>query len=762
MCGIVGYVGNQQVVPVIIEGLRRLEYRGYDSAGIAVIKDGQIEVRRRPGKLTGLIKAIQDEPLEGNTGLGHCLIPETLIQMADGRVLPIVELDGQCNVLALNPRTMRLEDREARVFRHRAPEKLIELRTASTSITCTAEHRMFIVDSDTGELKERYARDIRPGDLFLLAKRIPAPTQTASLSFVTEQEPRRYRTLSDCAAVKLREAVVASGLSQNTLAAKAGLNVANLRHILDNDRNAREAWLGSLCRILDISFTQEDAAPIHSHHGNFARLPEKSTPELMQLIGYFIGDGHAHERRLRWKDQRREVLENYQRIVTRVFGLEGRIVPIPEVQAWLLEVNSREMANWFQTNIVNRRTELFNQLGALPDAELAAFLKGLFDAEGCIAKTARQISLRMVDVDLVRRVQQWLLRFGVIGSLQIDEPAPQRRRMKQVAGIFISSEEAWRNFAERIGLTAIDKQQSLAEILEGKRAGFTISTKAMPIRKKALHRMLSECGVDASALRPFRGEGFLTGEQVRKLAVVLSKYPQAQPICAMLQQWLNGDAVFQEVRCVSEVGSQTSWVYDIEVPGVENFLANGLLSHNSRWATHGRPTEENAHPHRDGSGRIVVVHNGIIENYLELKRDLIARGHVFKSETDTEVVAHLIQKHQQLDPQANLEIAFRRSLNEVRGIYALVAMSANEPEKIVAARFGPPVVVGLGEGEYFVASDIPAILPHTRNIFFLGDSEMAMLSKDGVRVTDLQGNELKPQVQRINWDPIQAEKGGYK
>ncbi len=182
----------------------------------------------------------------------------------------------------------------------------------------------------------------------------------------------------------------------------------------------------------------------------------------------------------------------------------------------------------------------------------------------------------------------------------------------------------------------------------------------------------------------------------------------------------------------------------------------------TRWATHGRPTEENAHPHRDGSGRIVVVHNGIIENYLELKRDLISRGHVFKSETDTEVVAHLIQKHLEQDKQADLETAFRRSLAEVRGIYALVAMSADEPEKIVAARLGPPVVVGLGEGEYFVASDIPAILPHTRDIFFLGDGEMALLSKDGVRVTDLAGNEIKPQVQRITWDPIQAEKGGYK
>ena len=160
MCGIVGYVGNQQVVPVIIEGLRRLEYRGYDSAGIAVINNGEIEVRRRPGKLSGLVKAIQDEPLEGNTGLGHCLTPDTLIQLADGRVVPIAELEGEFSVLALNPRTSRLETYRARVFRHRAPEKLIELQTASASITCTAGHRMLMVDAETGELKEKHARDI--------------------------------------------------------------------------------------------------------------------------------------------------------------------------------------------------------------------------------------------------------------------------------------------------------------------------------------------------------------------------------------------------------------------------------------------------------------------------------------------------------------------------------------------------------------------------------------------------------------------------
>ncbi|MGH9935326.1 MAG: glutamine--fructose-6-phosphate transaminase (isomerizing) [Blastocatellia bacterium] len=187
----------------------------------------------------------------------------------------------------------------------------------------------------------------------------------------------------------------------------------------------------------------------------------------------------------------------------------------------------------------------------------------------------------------------------------------------------------------------------------------------------------------------------------------------------------------------------------------------------SRWATHGRPTEENAHPHRDCAGRIVVVHNGIIENYLELKRELQGQDHSFQTETDTEVVAHLIEKHMGQDSAAQgsasgLEAAFRRALAELRGIYALVAMSADEPEKIVAARLGPPIVIGLGDGEYFVASDIPALLPYTRDIFFLGDNEIATLTRAGVRVTDRQGAEIEPRVQRINWDPIQAEKGGFK
>ncbi len=180
----------------------------------------------------------------------------------------------------------------------------------------------------------------------------------------------------------------------------------------------------------------------------------------------------------------------------------------------------------------------------------------------------------------------------------------------------------------------------------------------------------------------------------------------------------------------------------------------------TRWATHGRPTEENAHPHRDCSGRIVVVHNGIIENYLQLKEMLREKGHVFKTETDTEIVAHLIEEHQKNGLE--FEPAVRQTVQELRGIFALSIISADEPDKIIAVREGPPVVIGLGDGEFFVASDIPAILQHTRDIFYLGEKEIAVLTKDSVRVTDYDGNVIQPKQQRITWDPIMAEKGGFK
>ncbi len=199
----------------------------------------------------------------------------------------------------------------------------------------------------------------------------------------------------------------------------------------------------------------------------------------------------------------------------------------------------------------------------------------------------------------------------------------------------------------------------------------------------------------------------------------------------------------------------------IHVPGKGSYG----IGH-TRWATHGRPTEENAHPHRDCTGRIVVVHNGIIENYLALKQELIAQGHVFVTETDTESIAHLIEQEiksaEDSGKSMPLEEAVRRSVVRLTGSFAVAVISADEPDKIVVARSGPPVVIGLGKGEYFVASDVPGILHHTRDFYFLSDGDVALLTRDGVVLTDFNGSPIERPIQRILWDPIQAEKGGYK
>ncbi|NMB99131.1 MAG: glutamine--fructose-6-phosphate transaminase (isomerizing), partial [Thermoanaerobaculaceae bacterium] len=189
---------------------------------------------------------------------------------------------------------------------------------------------------------------------------------------------------------------------------------------------------------------------------------------------------------------------------------------------------------------------------------------------------------------------------------------------------------------------------------------------------------------------------------------------------------------------------------------VKNISGDYGLGH-TRWATHGRPTEENAHPHTDCKKEIVVVHNGILENYTELKQQLEKRGHIFKTETDTEVVAHLLEEEKD-----DLLAAMRNVCKKLKGIYAFAAASLRNTGKIVAARMGPPIVIGLGENENFVASDIPAILHHTRNIIYLDDGEVAEVTEKKVLITDFDGKIKSKFPQRITWNPIQAEKAGFK
>ncbi|MEW5745360.1 MAG: glutamine--fructose-6-phosphate transaminase (isomerizing) [Nitrospirota bacterium] len=213
--------------------------------------------------------------------------------------------------------------------------------------------------------------------------------------------------------------------------------------------------------------------------------------------------------------------------------------------------------------------------------------------------------------------------------------------------------------------------------------------------------------------------------------------------------YIEGDRI-EVKRCKGKISALESIIGSLPV-------ASSLAIGHTRWATHGKPSDNNAHPHR--SDGIVVVHNGIIENYVELRHQLQQEGFVFTSETDTEVLAHLINKHAR---SSGIEDAVRTALKEVRGAYAFAVIDEKEPDKILAVRKESPLVIGLGEGECFLASDVPAFLSHSRDVIFLDNNEMAILHRDGVTITDLDGAPLDKTVTTISWSPSMAEKGGYR
>jgi len=695
MCGIVGYIGKREAFPILLSGLKRLLYRGYDSYGFALTNSKkEIVCFKKPGKLDDWEPKLSKMKFEGNMGIAHCLSPDTLIQMADGRTIPISEINEGDKVFSLNLKIQKLETAQTRIFRHKSPRYLYYLRTPFSDLKCTGEHKMFVFSK--GKIIEKKAADISKNDKLIILQEVKINGKKIEFKEVFKQ---RYYKMSNeiwqLAKNKLKE----KALSIAGIANEIGVSGSYLYHFIENNRTFREDQPQKILPFFSIKWPSEHFIPqsITIGHGKFITLPKSSSPELMQIIGYFLGDGNLQKRSLRFKDVDKEMLKVYQELIEKVFNIKGRVISQKGTIAYLLEVNSICLRNWFKENITLRKKEFLRNVGQLPKKEIAGFLKGIFDAEGCVGLDAGQISLGLTDKDIVKLSQFLLLRFGIISSLY--KADRKEKNWNTSYRLSFSNYVSFKKFFERINFSSKTKSKKL-EFL---------------IRKRTK--------------KHFRFKNEIQ----------------------------NSNIVFQRILEIKKIKSNVSYLYDLEVNPNSNFFANGLLSHNSRWSTHGEPSEVNSHPHWDCQKNIYLVHNGIIENYQTLKNVLEKEGHKIISETDTEIIVHLIEKFY----RGNLEKAVMEALKLLEGAYGLAIIHKNE-NRIIAARKGSPLIIGIGKGEMFVASDAAAILKYTRKVVYLKDGEVANITRNKFRVRNLDGKKVEKEVEEIKWTLSQIERKGFK
>jgi len=707
MCGIIAYKGKEDAVEIVMNGLKHLEYRGYDSAGLCVISSNKMLLIKKVGKVENLLQEIkrrqvQGETIEGKVGIGHCLHPNTLVQLSDGRIVYIKDvIDGE-KIVNLNTENLVLEDGEVKVSQHKSPPYLYYVRTPLSDFISTSNHKNLVWEKD--KIVEKLTKDLKKKDLLIFPKRIEI-SETKPLRF----KPifyKRYYTLTSYESSFLKSQISAVGL--NKVSSKVAVSPAYLGHIVANDRNFREDKLELLYNFFGKSFEEAlyDAKyphlkPVNTVHGKFIKLPEFSNSRLMQILGYFIGDGYAGKRSLRFKDIDVSNLEVYKGLIEKEFGVKGRIASQRDTKAMLLEFNSTYLCNWLKVNVIQNKHNFLSTIGQLPDSQLAAFIRGLFDAEGCVNLVSKQLSLRMIDEFLIRSLQLWLLRFGIISSIMIEPPNSKHNKPNRTFRLTTSNKESIELFKKHISFSGEKKREKLTGLLK------------------------------------------LLGDKHFSFKI----HPFSQQI------------ILTRVKDVQRIPSDTKFVYDLEVKGNHNFLANAIFTHNSRWATHGAVTEINAHPHFSCDKNIYVVHNGIIENYESLKKELEKKGHHFVSQTDTEVIPHLIEEYRK---RYSFLSACQKAFKRLKGLFACVVLERNSGE-IIGARNGSPLVMGLDKKGFYLASDVPAFLDRTNKVIFINDGEMVYLKNDGTYqlYNFIENKKITRKINTIHWTKESAEKGKY-
>jgi len=764
MCGIVGYIGARSAQGVLVGGLRRLEYRGYDSAGIAVLNDKpgsrpkvSLQVKKRKGKLHALEAFLKDRPLKGNTGIGHCLHPQTLVCLTDGRTIPISDVQDNDEVMVVGLKALECRNgKTVKVFSHPSPPFLYQVKTPYFSFKCTGEHRIF-VGEECGAVRKKPVKEIRD-ELIAMPKVIPYSKNKPQPLKIVKQE--FHYLLTGQTRKLLKRARLKKGLSLVKASRAAKVGKLYIERLEKGSRLSAEGErLGRILNTYDVPGAISSFKLCNFKTNNIT-FPLRTNKDLMQIIGYHTGDGFAWKRMIRYKDADKDVVDVYKGLYEKVFGFKNIVIHERKGHS-MFRVNSKFLVDWFAENfnesfLSAKDKDLPSFLSGLPEDHVAAFLRGLYDAEGSVTLKGRQLCLSMTGQNAIERAQLLLLRFGVLATYV--HKNKRKRRWNDIYSLLVSDKKSLRNFHEKIGFSADKKQKRLLKLISSMK-GLTVKHFPTPLRFKAITPYLKKYKIKEKG-KPYQR---ITEFRLKKIVKCLKENPQTeddpqlQVAIENIDKFIHSDIVWVQPE-IKKIPSDTDRVYDLEVDDYHNFIGNGILQHNSRWATHGIPNTRNAHPHADCTRKIALVHNGIIENYEELKEALIKEGHKFLSETDTEVLVHLVEKFY----KGRLEDAVRQTLKKVRGAYAIAVISTDEPGKLVGARQGSPLVAATGKDEGFLASDIPALLDYTNEVILLDDGEIVTLQGGQAKVTNLKtANPIKKKKMQVNWDVSAAEKEGY-
>ncbi|HIH17472.1 MAG TPA: DNA repair and recombination protein RadA [Nanoarchaeota archaeon] len=533
-----------------------------DSYNLAIYITNQ--VMSRPDMLFG-----DPTAAVGGNIIGHaCLTSDTLIQLSDGRIRAIVDLNKNNSLMAANFSRMKLEaaENDAR-FVNPTINKVYEIKAGST-IEASPLHRFFLVEDFS--VKEEEARNLKNGDFVLMARKLEIEGEEQKLPAITVKTVKK---ISKEGQKVIKEKLRENNVTRKEVCKKIGITPRQFRRVLNQEYPTYSPVIDSLQNYLGLHLVQHVALHETHKHRNII-MSEILVPQIAQILGYFLGDGNFEKSGLRFRDERLEVLENYRQLFKEMFNVEGGITKMGGKNCYTLNINSVAIKELFEKLFV----DLFDYIGKSKEEHIAAFIKGFSDAEGYISKKRPRITLAQKDKEILKRIQLLLLRLGVRSHLRLDVGKKKHTHLDiRDRDVFDYT---------RIGFTATDKQK----LLEGwvNYCSNTYTKEMTPVKRKELWHLLKDAGLVPSKIIKHRPESYQY-VNVRELRAAVNtlmrteiKDMQIKRKMEFLISLLNGDLRFEKIRSIREKANSEP-LFDLSVPKNENYIANGFIVHNSTY-----------------------------------------------------------------------------------------------------------------------------------------------------------------------------------